>query len=665
MATKQTSVLMGYSAGTVLLNTSVTVSGSVIRWTAQWTLVNGASPTKVELSVDGGITYESRDVSGHTFSGSFTAKQASGNVTFTWSFFGRDDSDHEFQGDSSIVMMDAYSGATPYMSPSCDISVQSGAAFAGGTVSLRCTCTGNVTVGTVKRYYKAAGATSWTSAIIQTGVTSGATVSDSIPSDFNGGKVYWRYDVSDGIESDYAQTSQMNVISNSPPSTPSTLTVPGSLAANAAFAISWSASTDPDGNLAGYILERSVNGGSSWTQVYKGAARTTNDTLIAGTTRVRYRVKAYDTYGAESGYNNAPSSGGDYAVSNNQPPTIPASISVTPTTLTVGITAVISWGESTDPDDDAFNYVLERSADGLTNYQAIYTGTERTCTDVVGSWSTVTYRVKAVDVHGAASGYRTADTKTVSANSVPTLKIMQNGTEISDGAELGSFSAVFSLTYQVNDANADDTLTVKEIVDGVTKRTRTGATRGTSYTFNFQTGSAASTSYWNKVLNGSHTVVIEVSDGSVTVRKAISFIKISSGLCVITLPAAIPTDQYPAVVALSISGYIPAATLADADKFMVEVTADGTNWERCDVFRESSAAVHGRKRGTTGNVNAELYGGHYLFLHKISHPGQVFNFKISVGGVSGEVTHIDSVQWAFNEVAASAAVASAVFNGVA
>ena len=214
------------------------------------------------------------------------------------------------------------------------------------------------------------------------------------------------------------------------------------------------------------------------------------------------------------------------------------------------------------------------------------------------------------------------------------------------------------------DENASDVLTVKEIVDGAVKRTVTGAARGTDYSFSFQTGSAESSSYWNKVLNGSHTVAVEVSDGHVTVRKTVSFIKISSGLCVITLPSAIATDQYPAVVALSISGYIPADTLEDEDKFMVEVTADGTNWERCDIFRDGTAAVHGRKRGTTGIVNAELYGGHWIFIHKITHPGQVFNFKISVGGVSDEVTHIDSVHWAFSEAASSADVASAVFNGV-
>lgn len=670
MATRTFSICGGddqWYSGTV--KTTVTVSGSRINWTAVISYNDSYPRTHFSVYDSGDsapwnhmVSKFSDDgsASSLTFSGYWNAEKTSGTITFRLQ--GNPSSGSLLEQD--YVFTETYSGASIYQPPTCGISLY-GSVAPGSEVSLRCTVSGSVTSGTVKRYYKASGASGWTNTTIQTGLTSNGTISDTIPSSYNGGQVYWRYDVSDGTSSDYAQTATQTVVSNSAPSTPATLTVPNSLAAGASFAVSWSASTDPDGNLAGYILERSINGGSSWTQVYKGAALTTNDTLVAGTTRVRYRVKAYDTYGAESGYKNAPSSGGDYTVSNNQAPTVPASpITVTPASLTVGVQAVITWGASTDPDGDAFNYVLERSVDGLTNYQAIYTGTGRNYTDEVGSWSTVSYRVKAVDVHGASSDYRTADTKTVSANSVPTLKIMQNGTEISDGAELGSFSAVFSLTYQVNDANADDTLTVKEIVDGVTKRTRTGATRGTSYTFNFQTGSAASTSYWNKVLNGSHTVVIEVSDGSVTVRKTISFIKISSGLCVITLPAAIPTDQYPAVVALSISGYIPAATLADADKFMVEVTADGTNWERCDVFRESSAAVHGRKRGTTGNVNAELYGGHYLFLHKISHPGQVFNFKISVGGVSGEVTHIDSVHWAFNEAATSAAVASAVFNGV-
>ena len=674
MATKTNySVSYGSVSGRYNLSSSLSVSGSRINWNASIQFVDGTDADWVEVDVyDTGESGASAHYvyNGHgettgangSFSGSWAATKTSGTVQFYFNFYRKDD--YNFEEKATVILTDTYSGATIYEAPSCNISLQTESIYAGSTVSLRCTVSGSPTTGTVKRYYKAAGASSWSNTTIQSGVTRTGTISDTIPSSYNGGQVYWRFDISDGTSSDYAVTSTKSVVSNSAPSTPSTLTIPETIAAGAAFAISWSASTDPDGNLAGYILERSITGGSVWTQVYKGAALTTTDTLVAGTTRVRYRVKAYDTYDAESGYKYAPTSG-DITVTNNQAPTTPASpITVTPSALTVGVQAVISWGESTDPDGDAFNYVLERSVDGLTNYQAIYTGTNQSYTDEIGSWSTVTYRVKAVDVHGASSGYRTADTKTVSANSAPTLSVKYNGSEIADGTAMGSLSAVFSLVYTVNDADSSDTLTVKEIVDGVTKRTRSGATRGTEYTMNFRTGSAASTSYWNKILNGSHTVTIEVSDGLVTVRRSVTFTKVSSGLCVITLPAAIPTDQYPAVVALSISGYIPAATLADADKFIVEVTADGTNWERCDIFRDSSATVHGRRRGTTGNVNAELYGGHYLFLHKITNAGQVFNFRISAGGVSGEVTHIDSVHWAFLEEATAAAVASATFNGV-
>lgn len=655
------------------VTTTMTVSGSKIGWRVylEFTDLTAGEVEKLSLYVndsdsdqpdpygtDYGVVYGG-DVN-PMFSGQWRASKTSGPVTFLFRFWGSDGYSTLF-----FATSDSYSGASIYEAPTCGITLLSAGIHAGSRVSLRCTVTGEPTTGSVMRAYKAPGASNWSDVTIQTGLISTATISDTIPADYNGGQVYWRFVISDGSSSDVALTSTETVAANAAPSTPSALTIPADIAAGASFGVSWGASSDPDGNLAGYILERSVDGGAYWTQVYKGTALTTTDTLITGTARVRYRVKAYDTYEAESGYRYNPSSG-DHTVTNNAAPTVPASpITVSPASLTAGVQAVITWGESTDPDGDAFNYVLERSVDGLTDYQAVYTGTGRNYTDEVGSWSTVSYRVKAVDVHGASSDYRTADTKVVSANKVPTLSVKYSGTELSDGAELGSFSAAFTLVWKVADENASDVLTVKEIVDGAVKRTVTGAARGTNYSFNFQTGSAASTSYWNKVLNGSHTVVIEVSDGHVTVRKTVSFVKISSGLCVITLPSAIATDQYPAVVALSISGYIPAATLADADKFMVEVTADGTNWERVDVFRDSSAAVHGRKRGTTGNVNAELYGGHYLFLHKISHPGQVFNFKISVGGVSGEVTHIDSVHWAFSEAASSAAVASAVFNGVA
>lgn len=49
------------------------------------------------------------------------------------------------------------------------------------------------------------------------------------------------------------------------------------------------------------ILERQVNGGA-WAQVYKGINRSYTDAITFGWTSIAYRVKAYDSAGAESAY---------------------------------------------------------------------------------------------------------------------------------------------------------------------------------------------------------------------------------------------------------------------------------------------------------------------------------------------------------------------------
>ena len=74
--------------------------------------------------------------------------------------------------------------------------------------------------------------------------------------------------VSDRPDSDGAYT----IIWNRAPSKPSSITVPSSVRGGESLSISWGASTDEDGNLSGYILERQVNGGA-WAQVYKGINR--------------------------------------------------------------------------------------------------------------------------------------------------------------------------------------------------------------------------------------------------------------------------------------------------------------------------------------------------------------------------------------------------------
>lgn len=102
-----------------------------------------------------------------------------------------------------------------------------------------------------------------------------------------------------------------------PPSMPQSITVPENVLGGETITIVWGESTSPLGLLAGYKLERSVDGGA-WTQIYAGEATAFEDTITLGWINVRYRVKAYDTGGAESGYMTSDTR----TVINNRPPVI-------------------------------------------------------------------------------------------------------------------------------------------------------------------------------------------------------------------------------------------------------------------------------------------------------------------------------------------------------
>ncbi len=119
--------------------------------------------------------------------------------------------------------------------------------------------------------------------------------------------------VSDNTDSDGAYT----IIWNQPPTIPGSLTMPDTVEGGKTATITWGQSTDPEGNLSGYVLERSTNGGT-YAQVYKGLNRSYIDTIQFGWDTVQYRVKAYDGAGLESGYYTGTKKG----VVNNHPPVI-------------------------------------------------------------------------------------------------------------------------------------------------------------------------------------------------------------------------------------------------------------------------------------------------------------------------------------------------------
>lgn len=122
--------------------------------------------------------------------------------------------------------------------------------------------------------------------------------------------------VSDTTDSDGAYS----VVWNRPPSTPPNIDVPTTVRGGESLTVSWGSSSDDDGNLSGYTLERQYNGGA-WTQLYKGINRTFTDSITFGWNSVAYRVKAYDSAGAESAYQTSATR----TVVNNTAPTISGS----------------------------------------------------------------------------------------------------------------------------------------------------------------------------------------------------------------------------------------------------------------------------------------------------------------------------------------------------
>lgn len=157
----------------------------------------------------------------------------------------------------------------------------------------------------------------------------------------------------------------------------------------------------------------------SWTTISSNNTVTTyNYTIPFGTNTFRARVQASDSWGfTDTDY----TTGSILTVNNNEPPSVPASITV-PQTILTGTTVTISWAASTDTVGAALEgYILERSTNGGAQWSQIYQGSATSTTNsVLLGTTSVMYRVKAYDAEGAESGYRTSSQVTVTQNTAPT-----------------------------------------------------------------------------------------------------------------------------------------------------------------------------------------------------------------------------------------------------
>ena len=440
----------------------------------------------------------------------------------------------------------------------------------------------------------------------------GATVAQFVVSDgswYYGGCSY-SYGVRPALilPSSLLVSDDGTVNTNTAPTTPGSITVPEGAEGGKNIEVTWTASTDAEKNLEGYIVERSTDGGNTWTQVFKGGGLKATFLVPAGSETIMCRVKAYDSEGLYSGYRNS----AQVSVFNNHAPGAPASITV-PENVLGGGTLAVTWEAATDADNNLSGYELERQVDG-GDWAQVYKGAGTSYTDTITrGWQSVNYRVRAYDTYNAYSAYTTGTAQPVNNNRPPVVSC-----DTPTGSDLGTRAAGFSIGYSVTDPDGDP-VTVTEDIDGTALRTFS-AESGKAYTMEL----AGET--FMKLLNGSHALAITAGDGNATAVHRLSFTKEVTEAS-ITLKEAFPADDKISICVLSVAGHIPA----DAD-YTVEVTNNANDddpvWEDCTIEVKN--------------------GGNHIFTNETAENGFAFNFRVKVKrGPSGEGGYISGIQGGF------------------
>ena len=254
---------------------------------------------------------------------------------------------------------------------------------------------------------------------------------------------------------------------------------------------------------------------------------------------------------------------GNYEFQWNAAPSTPSGISV-PANCYSGQKIAVSWGASTDPEGDAITYILERAINNGSYTQVAATAARTFEENVLTSWNTVKYRVKARDSVGNESAYITSSTSAVIHNQPPTIS--------GQNADLGVKREGFSYAYTVDDPDGD-IVTVVEKVDEKTLKTHT-PTLGQSVNLTLAGNDFTS------LTNGLHTITITATDsaGNEAVR-TLTFTKAINSF-VIYLSAPLEAVQQPRRANVVVTRNIPAG-----GTFKVEVTNNPFDpspaWEDC------------------------------------------------------------------------------------
>ena len=247
-------------------------------------------------------------------------------------------------------------------------------------------------------------------------------------------------------------------------------------------------------------------------------------------------------------------------------------------------------------------------ADNATNSWRLYTDGNignNYCSNTFGSRPAFTL----------PSSLSVSDDGSVSVNTAPTI----TGSSAS-GSNLGTKTAGFNFTYQVNDVDGN-TVTVKEYLDNVVQRTYT-ATLGATNTFQCVTAANFQT-----ILNGSHTLKIVANDGKAdSAAYTVTFTKLVT-TATITLATPLPADDVITVMVMNLVGSLPG----DAN---LSVLVTNNAKDSSPKWEDATADIKN--------------GNNHIFTNKTAANGFAFNFKLTVSrGSSNEGGYISNIGGAF------------------
>lgn len=299
-----------------------------------------------------------------------------------------------------------------------------------------------------------------------------------------------------GESGSYSSESGVVTVVNTAPSAPSALKIDNSTAAKSVdpgttMTLSWTASSDINGNLTGYKIFRStkVSGGSwsSWTQVT--TATSTSASVVPGIAssggQAKFKVQAYDAAGGTADSGDSP-----VVTIKNVAPSAPGTPTFKQNNAAITIwesgAVTVSWTASTDANGNLDHYELQYSNNGgaWTAWGTSTTNSASLTPPTMTAGKALKVRVKAVDSLDASGSWSPEGTLT--KNTPPSLSgsvtasptLWESGNiSLSWPAATDSSGSVASYQVQVQTrASSSASWGTATVIQSVTGRTWSGTT---------------------------------------------------------------------------------------------------------------------------------------------------------------------------------------------